>query len=132
MAEIRKHLKRANIDQPVLDIENLAKTIPSKTKAGIGDAKREEVRFLILSGLPHKEVMKRSGVSAGTVSLIRQEIRGAVPLYRNSDSALLVSRSCLSGVNITGGGSQTPENDWWARQDSNLRPNRYERSALTN
>jgi hypothetical protein len=21
---------------------------------------------------------------------------------------------------------------WWARQDSNLRPNRYERSALTN
>jgi hypothetical protein len=22
--------------------------------------------------------------------------------------------------------------DWWARQDSNLGPNRYERSALTN
>ena len=131
MAEIRKHLKRANIDQPVLDIENLAKTIPSKTKAGIGDAKREEVRFLILSGLPHKEVMKRSGVSAGTVSLIRQEIRAAVPLYRNSESALLVSRSCLSGVNFTEEGSKNPGNGWWARQDSNLRPNRYERSALT-
>jgi hypothetical protein len=22
--------------------------------------------------------------------------------------------------------------EWWARQDSNLRPDRYERSALTN
>ncbi len=24
------------------------------------------------------------------------------------------------------------ETDWWARQDSNLRPDRYERPALTN
>jgi hypothetical protein len=24
------------------------------------------------------------------------------------------------------------KNGWWARQDSNLGPNRYERSALTN
>ena len=48
MLEIRKHLKRADIDQPVLDPQALAKSIPSKTKNGVGDAKREEVRFLIL------------------------------------------------------------------------------------
>ena len=52
MAEIRSHLKRANIDQPILDIETLAKTIPSKTKAGIGDAKREEVRISDSLGPP--------------------------------------------------------------------------------
>ena len=90
MRDIRSHLKRTNIDEAVIDIQKLAKTVPSKTKAGIGDAKREEVRFLILSGLPHDEVLRRSGVSAGTVSLIRQEVRAAVPLYRNSESSLLV------------------------------------------
>ncbi len=64
--------------------------IPTKTKAGVGDAKRQEVRFLILSGLPHAEVVARSGVSSGTVSLIRSEIREATPLYRNSESGLSV------------------------------------------
>ncbi len=29
-------------------------------------------------------------------------------------------------------GARTKGEGWWARQDSNLRPNRYERSALTN
>jgi integrase len=109
MKEVRSHLKRVNIDHPVLDIETLAKTIPSKTKAGIGDAKREEVRFLILSGLPHKEIMKRSGVSAGTVSLIRQEVRAAVPLYRNSESGLVVPISYLSSDNIDEDESQLIE-----------------------
>ncbi len=94
MTEIRQHLKRADIDQPVLDAAALAKSIPSRTKAGIGDVKREEVRFLILSGLPHGEVVKRSNVSSGTVSLIRSEIRAAVPLYRNSESGLCVPFAC--------------------------------------
>ena len=57
MAEIRTHLKRANVDQPVLDAAELAKSIASKFKRGVGDTKREEIRFLILSGLPHKEVV---------------------------------------------------------------------------
>ena len=86
MAEVRRNLPRASIDEPVLDVETLAKSIPSKTTAGIGDAKREEIRCLILSGYPHAEVVKRSGVSSGTVSLIRKEIRESVPLYRNSES----------------------------------------------
>jgi hypothetical protein len=94
MGEIRKHLKRANIDQPVIDAAALAKTIPSKAKKGVGDRKREEVRFLILSGLPHKEVVKRAKVSSGTVSLIRKEMRAVIPLYRNSESGLCVPFAC--------------------------------------
>jgi hypothetical protein len=94
MAEIRKHLKRANIDQPVVAAEALAKSIPSKAKGGVGDVKRQEVCFLILSGLPHAEVVKRSGVSSGTVSLIRSEMREVIPLYRNSESGLCVPFAC--------------------------------------
>jgi hypothetical protein len=77
-----------------LDVQEIAKSIPRKTKGGVGDAKREEVRFLILSGLPHAEVVKRSGVSSGTVSLIRKEIRAVIPLYRNTESGLCVSFAC--------------------------------------
>jgi LysM repeat protein len=90
MSEIRRHLKRANIDQPILDIDALAKAIPSKTTAGIGDAKREQIRHLILSGLPHAEVAHRTGTSSGTVSLVRKEMREVIPLYRNSESGLCV------------------------------------------
>ncbi len=97
MKEVRKHLKRANIDQPMADAAALAKTIPSKVKRGVGDAKREEIRFLILSGLPHKEVVLRAKVSSGTVSLIRQEIREVMPLYRNSESAVCVPLACHGG-----------------------------------
>lgn len=94
VAEVREHLKRANIDEPVMDATALAKSIPSKTKAGIGDVKREAVLFLILSGLPHAKVVKRSGVSSCTVSLIRKEIRDVVPLYRNSESGICVPVAC--------------------------------------
>jgi hypothetical protein len=63
----------------------------------VGDAKREEIRFLILFGLPHKEVVLRAKVSSGTVSLIRQEIREVMPLYRNSESAVCVPLACHGG-----------------------------------
>lgn len=106
MTEIRARLKRANIDQPVVDAAALAKSIPRKSKNGVGDAKREEVRFLILSGLPHKEVVKRSGVSSGTVSVIRNEMRAVVPLYRNSESGLSVPFACRENTSSDGDGSQ--------------------------
>ncbi len=76
------------------DAAALAKSISRKTKRGVGDAKREDVRFLILSGLPHKEVVKRSGVSSGTVSAIRKEMRGVIPLYRNSEWGVCVPLAC--------------------------------------
>jgi len=110
MMEIRAHRKRASIDQYVIDFATLAKMIPSKTKAGVGDAKREHVRFLVLSGLPHKEVAKRSGVSSGTVSLIRSEMREMIPVYRNSESGLRVPFACRSNASSGDDGSQAIEN----------------------
>ena len=97
MKEVRKHLKRANIDQPTMDVAALAKSIPSKVKRGVGDAKREEIRLLILSGLPHKKVVLRAKVSSGTVSLIRQEIREVMLVYRNSESTVCVPFACHDG-----------------------------------
>jgi len=111
MAEMRKHLKRANIDQPVtkIDAAALAKTIPSKFKKGVGDAKREEIRRLILSGLPHREVVRQSKVSSGTVSLIRSEIRAVMPLYRNSESRLCVPFAYPKDESPTSDDVQVPE-----------------------
>ena len=94
MDEVRKHLKRANVDQPRINPAELAKTIGVKNRRGVGDTKREEVRFLILSGLPHAEVMRRGAVSSGMVSAIRQEMGEAIPLYRNSESGLCVPFAC--------------------------------------
>jgi hypothetical protein len=95
MDEVRKHLKRVNIDQPRINPAELAaKTIGVKNRRGVGDTKREEVRFLILSGLSHAEVMRRGAVSSGTVSAIRREMGEAIPLYRNSESGLCVPFAC--------------------------------------
>ncbi len=64
-------------------------------QSGIGDTKREEHGFLILSSLSHVGVVERSGVSSGTVSLIRGEIREVIPPYRNRsrDPACLLRAS---------------------------------------
>jgi len=97
MKEVGKQLKRANFDQPMMDAAALAKSILSKFRRGVGDAKCEEIRLLILSGLPHKEVVLRAKVSSGTVSMIRQEIREVIPLYRNSESAVCVPLACHGG-----------------------------------
>ena len=110
MLEIRKHLRRANIDAPILDAQAIAKSIPSTAKRGVGDAKREEVRFLILSGLPHAEIVKRSGVSSGTVSLVRKEIRAVIPLYRNSESGLCVPIACQKKKSSVADKKQVIEN----------------------
>ena len=65
---------------------------------------------LILSGLPHAEVVKRSGVSSGTVRLIRSEMREVIPLYRNSESGLCVPFAWLSDENSDDGYPQPLEN----------------------
>jgi hypothetical protein len=85
MADVRKHLKRARIDKPELDPADQAATTGRRYRHGVGEKKREEVRFLILSGLPHAEVVRRSGVSSGTVSAIRQVLKAEIPLYRNTE-----------------------------------------------
>jgi integrase len=84
MAEVRTHLTVADLDRPIRDVAALARSIPSATKGGIGEAKREEVRRLILAGHTHQEVVLRAKVSSGTVSAIRRDIRHSFSLYRNS------------------------------------------------
>lgn len=51
---------------------------------GIGDAKRTEVRRLILEGVSHAKVVRRRGVSGGTVSAIRKALREEQAVLRAS------------------------------------------------
>ena len=94
MAEVRKHLKRAQIDRPDIDPADLLQTITKPRRRGVGEAKREDVRFLILSGVAHAEVVRRAGVSSGTVSVIRKEMKAEMPLYRNTESVGCVPIAC--------------------------------------
>ena len=90
MLEVRQHLRRVRIDQPQLipadPVARLAKPHPRS----IDEAKSTLVRQLILSGTPHKEVVRRSGVSSGTVSKIRQRLRANVMLFRNTEGRICV------------------------------------------
>jgi integrase len=94
MAEVRKHLTRAQIDRPEIDPADLVQKIGKRHQRGIGEKKREEVRFLILLGVPHAEVVSRTGVSSGTVSSIRQEMKAEIPLYRNTETDTCVPFAC--------------------------------------
>ena len=94
MTEVRKHLKRAQIDRPDIDPAELAEAGRTPHRRGIGETHREEVRFLILAGVAHAEVVRRTGVSSGTGSVIRQELKAKMPLYRNTESAICVPIAC--------------------------------------
>ena len=94
MDEVRVHLKIASIDEPMPDAAAIAVKPRVEPDTGVGTAKREEIRFLILSGLPHREVVLRAAVSDGTVSKIRQQLRAEMPLYRNTESAVSVPFAC--------------------------------------
>jgi len=106
MTEVRTHLKRAQIDKPNIDPAELAdKRLKPQTR-GIGETKREEVRFLILGGVPHAEVVRRTSVSSGTVSAIRQELKAQMPLYRNTEAPVCVPIAC---PNPSGEDSRLPQ-----------------------
>ena len=94
MAEVRKHLKHAQIDRPDIDPADVLPSLATPYKRGVGEKKREEVRFLILSGVAHAEVVRRSGVSSGTVSAIRTDIKAKIALYRSNDLPICVPIAC--------------------------------------
>ena len=96
MEEVRKHLKRVQIDRPqaALGSEIEISLTGRARRHGVGEDKRQEVRQLILSGVPHAEVVRRTGVSSGTVNVIRQELRAATPLYRNTKFGGCVPHAC--------------------------------------
>ena len=54
----------------------------SDTGIGIPEEKREQVRKLILGGLAHQQIVEATGVSSGTVSVIRRNIKAQMPLMR--------------------------------------------------
>jgi hypothetical protein len=109
MKEVRKHLKRTQIDRPDIDPADLAEPAPKRPRRGIGERKREEIRFLILSGIAHAEVVRMSGVSSGTVSAVRQELRAEIPLYRNTENTICVPFACRGALDEEGSDSQAVE-----------------------
>jgi hypothetical protein len=44
--------------------------------------------------VPHKEVVRQSGVSSGTVSKIRQQLKANVMLFRNTEGQICVPTAC--------------------------------------
>jgi integrase len=101
MAEVRGHLQRAKLDRPgnVVGMDALMPVDMTGRawRHGVGEAKRQEVRRLILAGVPHKEVVARTGVSGGTVSVIRQDLKANLHLYRNSEAGPCVSSAYHAG-----------------------------------
>jgi len=94
MAEVRTHLKRVQIDRPEIDPADVLERAVKPNRRGVGETKRQEVRWLMLSGVPHAEVVRRSGVSSGTVSAIRRELKASTPLYRNTEPLSCVPFAC--------------------------------------
>ena len=109
MAEVRTHLKRAQIDRPEIDPAALAGAEVNPPRKGIGEAKRAEVRFLILEGIPHGQVVRRTGVSSGTVSAIRQALKAEMAVYRNTEMRVCVPFACRDGEDDAMLNSQVPE-----------------------
>lgn len=85
MNEIRSHLKVARIDTTDIDPSELESEKHQSHPRGIGEEKRSLVRQLILAGHGHAAVVRLSGVSGGTVSKTRQDLKANVRLYRNTE-----------------------------------------------
>nr|WP_274389824.1 tyrosine-type recombinase/integrase [Azospirillum doebereinerae] len=69
---------------PAPDGVNAVMTTPTgkAIRGGIGEAKRAEVRRLILEGIPHAQVKAITGVSDGTISTIRRALKAEALVLR--------------------------------------------------
>jgi len=94
MAEIHGHLQLARIDRPDIDPADLAPKEHRPHPRSIGEEKRSLVRQLILAGHGHAAVVRLSGVSSGTVSKIRRDIKANLRLYRNTEGPICVPFAC--------------------------------------
>lgn len=68
--------------------------LPKPRPRSIDETKSALVRQLILNGVPHQEVVRQSGVSGGTVSKIRQQLKANVMLFRNTEGQICVPTAC--------------------------------------
>lgn len=94
MLEVRRHLKRVRIDEPELVPADPVARLTAPHPRSIDEAKSALVRQLILRGVPHKDVVRQSGVSSGTVSKIRQQLKANVVLFRNTEGQICVPIAC--------------------------------------
>jgi integrase len=93
MAEVCVLLKRPLTTVPASG-DRIRHARSERHPRSIPAAKETFVRQLILSGAPHAEVVRRSGVSSGTVSKVRQLIKANVRLFRNPGEAICVPIAC--------------------------------------
>jgi len=94
MLDVKQHLRRVRIDQPEILPADPVAQLPKPHPRSIDEAKSTLVRQLILRGTPHKEVVRQSGVSSGTVSKIRQQLKANVMLFRNTEGQICVPTAC--------------------------------------
>jgi hypothetical protein len=105
MQEVRRHLKTASIDLAPIAIAGVS--TGKAARRGIGEAKRQQIRDMIMAGTIHKEVVRLSGVSGSTVSQIRQELRKTHTLYR-AGSSPVSARFARGFVEVVGGDGTQP------------------------
>lgn len=102
LGAIRARLKRATMERPaaVSAIDPLAPIDMTgrANRRGIGEQKREEIRRLILTEVPHRQVKQLTGASDGTISAIRQQLKAQGPLYRATEPPRCVPLACRDGM----------------------------------
>ena len=65
---------------------------PRKSGPRIPQDKLDRVRDLILAGVAHMAIVEATGVSSGTVSSIRQEIKAQIPVLRATGCVTIALR----------------------------------------
>ncbi len=68
--------------------------LPKPHPRSIDEARSPLIRQFILSGTLHKELVRQSGVSIGTVSKIRQQLKANVTFFRNTEGQICVPVAC--------------------------------------
>ncbi len=124
--DLRKRVRPGLLSPPTAD--GAAQLRPRSSGQRIPEEKREQVRKLILGGVAHQQIVKATGVSSGTVSVIRRNIKAQMPLMRATGCvtvALLRAKVRASEV------QKSKEKIGGPGRTSNLRQHRYERRVLT-
>lgn len=94
MQEVGRHLTATRLARPGSEDLAEGQALPPMDmtgraqRRGVGEEKRQQVREMILAGLPHGMIVEKSGVSSGTVTGIRQALRkSGVRLFKADPSA---------------------------------------------
>jgi hypothetical protein len=97
--DLRKQVRPGLLSPPSVD--GAAQLRLRSSGRGIPEEKREQVRKLILGGVAHERIVEATGVSSGTVSVIRRNIKAQMPLMRATGCvtvALLSAKGRLKEV----------------------------------